>query len=90
MINKILSLNFFSGGAFNRTATVKYQSGEIATVRQRFFGHDAANNLRFETQINGTVPDIVDGVKITLDDYKEEYRRVSPGRIDTLLNVKPD
>ena len=48
-------------------------------IRQRFFGHDALNNIRMETYINGTVPVITNGEKVTVDEYKEEYRRVAPG-----------
>lgn len=70
-----------TGGDFNRTAVIKYQSGETAYIRQQFFGHDALDNIRLQTHIEGSVPDIINGVKITLDDYKEEYRRVSPGVI---------
>lgn len=70
---------YFVGGEFNRTAVIKYQSGETAYIRQQFFGHDALDNIRLQTQLEGSVPDLNNGVKITLDDYKEEYRRVSPG-----------
>lgn len=70
-----------TGGEFNRTAVIKYQSGETAYIRQQFFGHDALDNIRLQTQLEGSVPDLINGVKITLDDYKEEYRRVSPGVI---------
>lgn len=70
-----------TGGEFNRTAVIKYQSGQTAYVRQQFFGHDALDSIALQTTIEGTVPDIINGVKITIDDYKEEYRRVSPGVI---------
>ena len=73
---------WFEGGEFNRTAVIRYQSGETAYIRQQFFGHDALNNIALQTQIEGTVPDLINGVKVTLDDYKEEYRRVSPGNSD--------
>ncbi|KAK3595925.1 hypothetical protein CHS0354_032433 [Potamilus streckersoni] len=71
----------FTGGHFNRTARIQYQSGAFVLINQQFFGHDALNNLRLETRIDGTVPDIGNGEKITVDDYKEEYRRVSTGYI---------
>lgn len=71
----------FSGGTFNRTAIISYQQGGVVVIRQRFFGHDALNNIRMETYINGTVPEITNGEKVTVDEYKEEYRRVAPGVI---------
>ncbi|KAK3092564.1 hypothetical protein FSP39_004468 [Pinctada imbricata] len=71
----------YTGGVFNRTATIRYQSGEVAQIRQRFFGHNALNNLRLETQVEGNVPEFNNGVQITLDDYKEEYQRTAPGVI---------
>ncbi|KAL5008100.1 hypothetical protein ScPMuIL_013681 [Solemya velum] len=68
----------FTGGEFNRTAIIHFQSGEMISVRQRFFGHDALSNLRMETEIEGDLPQVAN---VTVDDYKEEYRRVSPGVI---------
>ena len=80
-----MKLICFIGGEFNRTAVIKYQSGETAYIRQQYYGHDALDNIRLSTQIEGTVPDIINGVKITLDDYKEEYRRISPGKRTSMV-----
>lgn len=71
----------FTGGTFNRTAIISYQKGGSVVITQRFFGHDALNNIRMETHVNGTVPLITNGEKVTVDEYKEEYRRVAPGLI---------
>lgn len=75
--------SFFSGGVFNRTAVVNFQRGNhtVHTIRvsQRFFGHDALNNLRMDTHLEGDLPDISEGAKITIDDYNENYKRIGPG-----------
>ena len=71
----------FTGGTFNRTAVISYQKGGTVMISQRFFGHDALNNIRMDTYINGTVPEIINGEKLTVDEYKEEYQRVAPGMI---------
>ncbi|PVD26094.1 hypothetical protein C0Q70_13762 [Pomacea canaliculata] len=73
------------GGVFNRTSVINFQRGDrtIHTVRimQRFFGHDALNNVRMDTHIEGDLPNIVLGSKISISDYHENYKRVSPGLI---------
>ncbi|XP_064599623.1 nidogen-1-like isoform X3 [Liolophura sinensis] len=71
----------FTGGEFNRTTVVRYQSGEEVTIRQMFYGHDALNNMRMDTFITGSLPSIPVDKAITVDDFKEEYRRVSPGLV---------
>lgn len=75
----------FTGGVFNRSATVNYQRGNrtIHTVKitQRFYGHDALNNIRMDSQIYGDLPDISEGAKITIDDYNDNYKRIEPGLV---------
>ena len=71
---------------FNRTAVVNFQRGNHTThtlrVWQRFFGHDALNNLRMDTRLQGDLPAISAGAKVTIDDYNENYKTVGPGRLD--------
>ncbi|KAK7103484.1 nidogen-like [Littorina saxatilis] len=73
----------FTGGAFNRTAVVNFMRGEVTThtirITQKFYGHDALNNLRMDTRMDGDMPDVADGAKVTIDDYSENYKRVQPG-----------
>jgi hypothetical protein len=40
-----------------------------------------------ETVINGNVPKLESAEKVTIDDYSEEYRRVSPGKSLTPFNI---
>lgn len=49
-------------------------------IEQKYHGHNVLNNIRMETVISGTIPDFSYAEKITIDDYTEEYKRVSPGR----------
>ena len=71
-----------TGGEFNRTAIVTFMhrnTTKSLKVFQEFLGHDALNNLRLETHVNGDIPVIAPNSKVTVDDYKENYRRVAPG-----------
>ncbi|KAL8607394.1 hypothetical protein ACOMHN_024419 [Nucella lapillus] len=75
----------YTGGVFNRTAVVNYQRGNRTVhsmrITQRFFGQDALNNLRMDTHLEGDLPDIAAGAKVTIDDYTENYKRVGPGLV---------
>ncbi|XP_060577111.1 nidogen-2-like [Ruditapes philippinarum] len=71
----------FTGGVFNRTARIRYQNGEEVVIEQKYHGPSVLNNIRMETVINGNVPKLESAEKVTIDDYSEEYRRVSPGVI---------
>ncbi|XP_048259530.1 nidogen-1-like [Haliotis rufescens] len=74
----------FTGGEFNRTATVTFLFGNmtyVVNVQQKFFGHDALNNLRMETTLNGDMPPIETGAKVVVDDHKENFKKLRPGLI---------
>ncbi|XP_076463392.1 nidogen-1-like [Babylonia areolata] len=75
----------YTGGVFNRTAVVNYQRGNRTVhsmrITQRFFGQDALNNLRMDTHLEGDLPDITAGSKVTIDDYVENYKRVGRGLV---------
>lgn len=69
-----------TGGQFSRTAVVNFAStGETLTVQQTFIGQDAQGHMRMTSTISGYIPEIDPEAKIEVDDYQEEYRRVSPG-----------
>ncbi|XP_056022380.1 nidogen-1-like isoform X2 [Ostrea edulis] len=69
-----------SGGILNRTAAVRYSTGEQVSIIQKFHGHDTQGHMRLETNIQGTVPSIPINSSITLGDYTEEYQRIAPGQ----------
>jgi G2F domain len=69
-----------TGGQFNRTAVLQFTpTGETLTIRQTFLGQDAQGHMRMMTTIDGNVPELDPEAKVEVDDYQEEYRRVSPG-----------
>ncbi|KAK6191563.1 hypothetical protein SNE40_003218 [Patella caerulea] len=74
----------YTGGEFNRTVTVTFYDQNTTTtlsIRQQFFGHDALNNMRMESRVDGSLPRIPVGSKVTVDDYKENFKHVSLGLI---------
>lgn len=71
-----------TGGAFNRTAEIKFpQSGHQVTVKEQFLGLDVFNYMKLNIEIRGSLPTIPYGSKIEMDDYEEEYTKVSNGII---------
>ena len=53
--------------------------GEVLTIRQTFTGQDVQGHMRISTFLDGQLPDIAEDAQVELDDYYEEYRRISPG-----------
>lgn len=71
-----------TGGIVNHTVEINFpQSGQHVKIQQSFLGLDVFNHLRLVTDIQGFVPSIPADTKIEIDDYEEEYTRVSPGVI---------
>ncbi|XP_021357021.1 nidogen-2-like [Mizuhopecten yessoensis] len=70
-----------TGGEFNRTAVVTYQSGEVVNLHQKFFGQDTLDQTGLETHISGVVPEVLNGGKVTVGDYKEEFVHAGKGLI---------
>lgn len=54
-------------------------------IVQQFLGHDALNNLRMDSYIDGNLPNFASGSKITIDDYTENYKKLETGML-TVLN----
>jgi len=54
-------------------------SDDVLTIRQSFTGLDAQGHMRITTFLDGRIPDIAEDAQVEIDDYYEEYRRVSPG-----------
>lgn len=69
-----------AGGRFNRSAVVEFESsGEVLTISQTFTGQDVQGHMRISTHLDGHLPDIAEDAQVEVDDYYEEYRRISPG-----------
>jgi hypothetical protein len=76
------NVDLCAGGQFNRTAVLQFTpTGETLTIRQTFHGQDAQGHMRMMTTIDGSAPEIDPESKVEVDDYQEEYRRVSPGEL---------
>ncbi|CAC5358895.1 NID [Mytilus coruscus] len=73
-----------TGGELNRTALIKYQSGETVLITQQF--STISSEFKVQTFIKGTVPDPVDS--ILFNDFTEQYRRVSRGVIKSCSTRK--
>lgn len=54
-------------------------TGEVLTIRQTFSGQDVQGHMRISTFLDGQLPDIAEDAQVVIDDYSEEYRRISPG-----------
>jgi len=74
--------NPLTGGIFNRTAEVDFpQTGHHIYISEKFLGPDVFNFLRVNVDIRGSLPSVPYGSKIEIEDYNEEYTRVSRGQI---------
>ncbi|XP_052256418.1 nidogen-1-like [Dreissena polymorpha] len=73
----------YTGGSLNRTARIRFQRGGEVVITQRFLGHNVLNNILMETNVRGDVPNFGEADRITVDDYKEEYRKVRRGVIES-------
>ena len=70
----------FLGGDFNRTAVLTYVSGgETLHINEQFEGAGPNGYMRATMRVNGNVPTVAENAKVTVDDYKEEYKRTGPG-----------
>jgi len=54
-------------------------SNDVLTIRQTFTGQDAQGHMRMMTVLDGRIPAIADDAQVEIDDYYEEYHRMSPG-----------
>ncbi|CAG2164803.1 unnamed protein product [Oppiella nova] len=71
-----------TGGIFNRTAEVDFpQTGHRIYISEQFLGPDVFNFLKVNVQIRGSLPSVPFESKVEVDDYLEEFTRVSPGVI---------
>ncbi|CAL1530382.1 unnamed protein product [Lymnaea stagnalis] len=78
-----------TGGKFNRTARVTFQSVDradyVVRIYQVFNGHDSPNNIRMETRLEGNVPEIPLGAMVSVDDYNENYKKTSRGTVKAFV-----
>jgi nidogen (entactin) len=77
-----------TGGKFNHTSNIRFQSGENLHITQRFVGLNLWDQLATEIEISGDVPEIHEGVKVTMEDFVEEYTSSGPNTIQAVTNHK--
>lgn len=74
-----------TGGKFNHTTNLRFEgSDKVLHITQRYTGLNLWDQLAAEIEISGDVPDIPEGVKVTMDDFVEEYSSTQPDMIKTV------
>ena len=74
-----------TGGKFNHSATLRFaESGETLYVVQRYKGLNLWDQLSVDIEITGNMPDIKPGVKLSMDDYIEEFKPSKQNSIDAV------
>lgn len=77
-----------TGGKFNHTSNIRFTSGENLHITQRFVGLNLWDQLAAEIEINGDVPTIHEGVKVSMQEFVEEYTISGPNGIQAVTNNK--
>lgn len=77
-----------TGGKFNHTSTIRFQSGENLHIVQRYIGLNLWDQLATEIEISGDVPVLNEGIKVSMDDFIEEYTISGIGSISAVSNNK--
>lgn len=77
-----------TGGKFNHTSSIRFQSGENLHITQRYNGLNLWDQLSAEIEISGDVPDIHEGVKLTMEDFIEQFTSSGPNTIQVVTNHK--
>lgn len=71
-----------TGGVFNHTATIKFpNTNQTVYVKQRYYGLDVFDQLKFDAEIQGEIP-VIDANTTVQNNYQEEYTLTSPGNIN--------
>lgn len=85
-VGSVLNGFQITGGKFNHTSNVRFDSGENLQVTQRYTGLNLWDQLSVEIEISGDVPEIHEGVKLTMEDFFEEFSQSSPNEISSVTN----
>lgn len=65
---------------FNHSATITFlNTSQVIKIKQKFTGLDVFDQLRLETDIRGEIPNLPNDVKVSIDEYHEEYSLTNPG-----------
>lgn len=77
-----------TGGKFNHTSNIRFQTGENLHITQRFVGLNLWDQLASEIEISGDVPVIQEGVKLHMEDFVEEYTSLGDTTLQAVTNHK--
>nr|XP_022322237.1 hemicentin-1-like isoform X1 [Crassostrea virginica] len=70
-----------SDGKFSRDVQVEYATGEIVKMSQYASGVDEEGVLQIDVIVRGEVPDLSNGMELTLTPYYENYIQTGQGTI---------
>ncbi|KAJ2949935.1 hypothetical protein O0L34_g11258 [Tuta absoluta] len=63
-----------TGGLFNHTADIFFPAtGDRVTINQEYLGHDVFDQIALDTDVRGTLPVILSGIKLDISEYEEQY-----------------
>lgn len=77
-----------TGGKFNHTSEIRFESGESLHISQHYTGLNLWDQLAAEIEISGDVPEVREGIKVSMDDFIEEYTSSSSGSISSVSRHK--
>uniref|UniRef100_A0A182JJM2 Nidogen n=1 Tax=Anopheles atroparvus TaxID=41427 RepID=A0A182JJM2_ANOAO len=70
-----------TGGKFNHTSTLQFESGETLHITQRYSGLNVWDQLALDVELSGNLPKVPALEKLQLDDYTVGFRRSGNGRL---------
>ena len=62
-----------TGGVFNKTSTIRFESGETLEIRYEFKGLNVWDQLTVDMEINGQIPEVPEGIKVRVPDVVNTY-----------------
>lgn len=75
-----------TGGKFNHTSSIRFSSGENLHIVQRYTGLNLWDQLSTDIELSGDVPNVREGIKVSMDDFIEEYSASGSGTISSVGN----
>lgn len=80
------SLNGYqiTGGKFNYSSTIRFSTGENLVISQRYVGLNLWDQLSAEIEISGDVPEIHEGIGVTMEDFVEEFKSSGYNKIQAI------
>lgn len=77
-----------TGGKFNHSSVIHFGTGENLQINQHYNGLNLWDQLAADIEISGDVPQVHEGIKISMEDFLEEYSMSSPGVVSSVSHHK--